>query len=331
MRLWWIWRAALRVATLTLGVLFAACTTDAQQQVEPPYRIGVLNTGFLPNTPQTRGLKDGLRALGLEENRDVTFDIRSIKGNLQEASAAAASLVNAGVHVIVTGDGEYAARAAKAATRAIPIVFVGVGDPVATGLVPSMARPGGNLTGVSSLGTDLAPKRIEILKTLYPGLRRVWAVYHTDDLSSAAAARKARAAERALQIAVVVWPVASTEELVETLKMLEPRDGLLCPLTATLNIPGVVLDLDRMAGWPAIFNQALWVEAGGLISYGSNIAADASQAARLVARILRGQSPEELPVEGSNNIELSVNLRAARKLGIAIPREILVRADRVIE
>lgn len=322
--------AALRIAALALGVSVAPCAVDAQQ-LRPPYRIGVINTGFLPNTPQTRGLKDGLKALGLEENRDVTFDIRSIKGNPQDAPAAAASLVEAGVHLIVTADGEYVARAAKAATRVIPIVFVGVGDPVAAGLVPSMARPGGNLTGVSSLGTNLAPKRLEILKTVYPGLRRVWAVYHAEDLSSAAAARKAQEAEDHLQIEVMVRPVTSTEEAVEIYKTLQPKDGLLCPLTAALNIPGVILDLDRMAGWPAIFNQAFWVQAGGLLSYGSDIGADASQAARLVTRILRGQRPQDLPVEGSNTIELSVNLRAARKLGITIPPEILVRADRVFE
>lgn len=319
-----------RIAALTLATCLLPFAVDAQQ-FEPPYRIGVLNTGFLPNTPQTRGLKAGLKALGLEEGRDVTFDVRSIKGNPQEASAAAASLVNTGVQLIVTGDGEYAARAAKAATRRIPVVFVGVGDPVAAGLVPSMARPGGNVTGISSLGTDLAPKRMEILKTVYPGLRRVWAVYHANDLSSAAAARKAKEAEDALQVEIMVRPVTSTEELVETLKMLQPKDGLLCPLTAALNIPGVILDLHRMTRWPAIFNQAFWVQAGGLLSYGSDIAADASQAARLVARILRGQRPEELPVEGSNNIELAVNLRAARSLGISIPQEVLVRADRVIE
>jgi putative ABC transport system substrate-binding protein len=300
-------------------------------QPTPPQRIGVIDTGFFPNTPFLKGLKEGFKAHGIEEGRDVTFDVRPIRGNLDEAAGAAASLVAAGVNLIVTGEGEHVARAAKATTRTLPIVFVGVGDPVASGLVSSMSRPGGNITGVSSMATELTPKRLEILKAMHPGIRRVWAVYHPEDLSAAAATRKAQDAAAWLKLELVTRAVRTPEELVGNLKGLRPGDGLLAPPQVTMNIPGLILDLQRMDRWPAVFNQTFWVEAGALVSYGSNMGADGVQAARLVARILHGERPQDLPVEGSNRVELAINLKTARSLGITIPPEVLVRADRVIQ
>ncbi len=173
--------------TLSLGVLSAPIVTDAQQTGRP-YQIGVLHEGYFPSIPQVEGLKAGLKATGLEEGRDVTFDIRFTRGNPQAASVAAAALVKAGVDLIFTAD-EEATRAGKAATQTIPIVFTGVGDPVAAGIVASVAHPGGNVTGVSNLATELVPKQLEILKAIVPTLRRVWAVYHADDRSAEAGAR----------------------------------------------------------------------------------------------------------------------------------------------
>jgi putative tryptophan/tyrosine transport system substrate-binding protein len=300
-------------------------------QPTPPQRIGVIDTGFFPNTPFLKGLKEGLKAHGIEEGRDVTFDVRPIRGNLDQAPGAAASLVAAGVDIIITGEGEHVARAAKVTTRTLPIVFVGVGDPVAGGLVSSIARPGGNVTGVSSMATELTPKRLEILKAMHPGIRRVWAVYHAEDLSSAAATRKAEETAASLKLELVARAVRTPEELVGKLKGLRPGDGLLAPPQVTMNIPGLILDLQRMDRWPAVFNQTFWVEAGALVSYGPNMGVDGAQAGRLAARILRGQRPQDLPVEGSNRVELAINLKTARSLGITIPPEVLVRADRVIQ
>ncbi len=317
------------IMTLALGILSAPCPSDAQQAGRP-YRIGILHQSYFPNIPQVEGFKAGLKAVGLEEGRDVTFDIRFTRGNPQETPVVADALVKAGVDLIFTAD-EEATPAAKAATRTIPIVFAGVGDPVAAGIVTAMAHPGGNITGVSSLATELTPKRLEILKALVPTLRRVWAVYHADDLSARAAARKAQEAARFLKVELVAQPVRTDEELVSKLKALRPGDGLLCPPTLTMNIPGLMLDIHLMSRVPAVFFTTFWARAGALVSYGSDFYADGFQAARLVAKIVRGARPQDLPVEGANKIELAINLKTAKALGVTIPREILARADQVIE
>ena len=317
------------IVILALGVLSAPLTSEAQQ-ARRPYRIGILHESFLPNIPQVEGLKAGLKAAGLEEGRDLTFDIRFTRGNLQALPAAATELAKAGVDLIFTALQE-PTQAAKAATQTIPIVFVTVGDPVAAGIVTAVAHPGGNVTGVSSLDTELVPKRLEILKAIVPTLRRVWAVYHADDRSSIAATRKAQEVASLLKLELLARPVRTPEELVQNLKALRPGDGLLCPPALTMNIPGLILDLHLAGRAPAVFVNAFWVQAGAVASYGSDLYAEGVQAARLVAKILRGAHPQDLPVEGANKIELAINLKTAKALRITIPREILARADRVIE
>jgi len=321
--------AAMVIAVFTLGILASPLVADAQR-ASRPYRIGVLHTGFFEEIPSVAGLKAGLRALGLEEGREVTFDIRFARGRLEEVPVLAASLVGTRPDLLVAMQ-EFSARALRLATSKIPVVFVEVGDPFAADLVASIPRPGGNVTGVYSLVTELTPKRLEILKATFPGVRRVWAVYHTDDLSSRAAARKAQEVSAVLKLDLVAQAVRTSEELVSQLKMLRAGDGLLSPPGLSLNIPGVILDLMLMAKWPALFYNSFWVQAGALVSYGSDPHAEGVQAARLVARILRGEQPQDLPVEGANKIELAINLKTAKSMGISVPRDILVRADRVIE
>ena len=324
----------MRLTTLGLIFVFALAVLAAPlagqaQQARRPYRIGVLHRGYFLNIPQVEGLRAGLKAMGLEEGRDVTFDIRFTRGNLEAGQAAAEALAKAGLDLIFTV-GEHETLAAKAATQTIPVVFTGVGDPVAAGIVTAVAHPGGNLTGVSNLTTELVPKRLEILKAIVPTLRRVWAVYHADDRTGLAAARKAQEVAPLLKLQVVEQPVRTTEELVRTLKAVRPGDGLLSP-GVVMNIPGVILDLQVGARVPAVFYSTFWVEAGGLASYGAVTYAEGFQAARLVAKILRGARPQDLPVEGANKIELAINLKTAKALGVTIPREILARADQVIE
>jgi putative tryptophan/tyrosine transport system substrate-binding protein len=317
------------MVVFTLGILATPLAAEAQQ-AKRPFRIGVLHGGFFEEIPSVAGLKAGLKALGLDEGRDIAFEIRFTRGKLEEAPSLAASLVQTEPDLLVAQQ-EHSARALKAATVKIPVVFIEVGDPLAANLVTSIPRPGGNVTGVYSLVTELTPKRLEILKGTFPGVRRVWAVYHPDDLSSGAAARKAREVAAALKLDVMAQAVRTREELVSQLKMLRSGDGLLPPPGLTLNIPGVILDLELMSKWPALFYNSFWVQAGALVSYGSDPYAEGVQAARLVARILRGERPQDLPVEGANKIELAINLKTARSLGMTIPRDILVRADRVIE
>jgi putative ABC transport system substrate-binding protein len=314
---------------LGLGIHLAPHAADAQQAAKM-YRIGILHEAYFASIPQVEGLKAGLKALGLEQGRDVTFDIRFTRGKPEAAPVAVAALVKAGVDLIFTVD-EEATRASKAVTQTIPIVFTGVGDPVAAGIVASVAHPGGNVTGVSNLATELVPKQLEILKAIVPALRRVWAVYHADDRSSLAAARKAEEVAPLLKLELVARPVRTPDELVGALKALRPGDGLLCPPAVTLNIPGLILDLERGSRVPAVFYNAFWVQAGAMVSYGVNSHASAVQAARLVAKLLRGARPQDLPVEGNDKIELAINLRTAGSLGVTIPREILARADQVIQ
>jgi putative ABC transport system substrate-binding protein len=318
-----------QVAPLILGLLMMVGTADAQQP-KRPYRIGVLHDAYTPSILPVEGLKAGLKALGLEEGRDLTLDIRFTRGSVEATSVSAVNLVKAGVDLIIAVQ-EGPTHAARAATRTIPIVFVGVGDPVVAGLVKEIASPGGNITGVSSLVTELVPKRLEILKALFPALRRVWAVYHVDDLSAAAAARKAQEVADLLKLEVLARQVRTSEELVSNLKTLRAGDGMLPPPAHALDIRGLTLDLHLTSRVPAIFESAFWVQSGAVASYGSDQHAEGVQAARLVAKILRGARPQDLPVEGSNRIELALNLKTAKALGVAIPREILARADRVIE
>jgi putative ABC transport system substrate-binding protein len=162
-------RSATIILTLALGTLSAPLAPDAQQAGKV-YRVGVLHLAYVPNIPPVEGLKAGLKGMGLEEGRDVSFDIRFTRGKPEALPAAAAALAKAGVDLIFTAS-EEPAQTAKLATQNIPIVFSVVGDPVATGIVTAVARPGGNLTGVSSLSTELVPKRLEILKALVPTLR----------------------------------------------------------------------------------------------------------------------------------------------------------------
>lgn len=323
----------MKLARLGLLFILILCGLTPLSEAQPagrPYRIGVLHTVFFPSTPAVEGLKAGLKSQGLEEGRAVTFEIRFTRGDPKAAPAAVAELVKAGVDLIFVIR-EEAARAAMAATRTIPIVFVQVGDPVAAGIVAAVSRPGGNVTGVSDLNTELVPKRLEILKALFPAVRRVWAVHHADDLSSVAAARKAQEVAPLLKLDVVVQPVRTSEELVGALKSVRAGDALLFPPATGLNIRGLILDLHLSNGVPTVFGDVFWVKAGGVVSYGSDDYANGVQAARLVAKILRGARPQDLPVEGANKIPLALNLKTARSLGVTIPRELLARADQVIE
>jgi putative ABC transport system substrate-binding protein len=297
---------------------------------QPPrlYRIGVLNEAWAANHPTVEGLRAGLRELGFEEGRDVVFDIHFTQGKPEATQAAAAALAKARVDLIFTSN-EAATRAAKQATQSIPIVFTLVGDPVIAGIVRTVAKPGGNITGISSLTTELAAKRLEILTILAPKARRVWAIYYGDDPSSIAAIWSAEAAAKQLNVEVLSRPVHNAQQLQHALKSVRPGDALLPPDVATLDVPAALLELSISSRTPAVFATSLWVGHGGLVSYGSDYHAEGVQAARLVAKILRGARPGDLPVEGADKIDLAVNLKTAAALGVTVPRKIMLRADTI--
>jgi ABC-type uncharacterized transport system substrate-binding protein len=307
-------------ALLVIGPLWA------EAQPARPYRIGVLNEAFAATHPTVEGLKAGLRELGLAEGRDVSFDIRFTEGDAQATRAAAAALVKAGVDLIVTSqDGP--TQAARDATKTVPIVFTLVGDPVASGLVKNPAEPEANVTGVSSLQTELAAKRIEILKTLVPSIRRVWLIHYGGDLTANKMVARARDAAPRVKVELMPRAVLNAQELALALRELRPGDALLAPEIATLDIPVAILETSLKSRVPAVFTTALWVGHGGLVSYGPDYYAQGVQAAGLVAKILRGARPSDVPVEGADRIELAVNLKTADLLGVTVPRKVMLRAE----
>jgi ABC-type uncharacterized transport system substrate-binding protein len=326
-----------RVAAVALGSAVLALVGTwplpvTAQRTSAPYRIGVLNDARAANHPTVDGLKAGLRDVGLQEGRDVIFDVRLTDGSPEQMLAVARSVVKDGVNVVFTS-GEAATLTAKASTSTIPIVFTLVGDPVAAGVVKSLAQPDGNLTGVSSLTTELVAKRLEALKMLAPQLRRVWAISHGADPASGAAL--ARAIEVSSRVGVEVAPrtvrtQSDLEQVLESLRAgsaLRPGDALLVPDIAALDISALLLETSLARHIPAVFSSALWVNHGGLVSYGADYRAQGIQAARLVWKILRGTRPRDLPVEGADRVILAVNLKTVESFGLVAPRQILFRAD----
>jgi putative ABC transport system substrate-binding protein len=321
------WRAF--AALVLLGALLASSGVAAQPR-GGPYRIGVLNNAFVPGTPPILGLRAGIKAEGLEDGRDVKFDIRNTGSEEKKTAELAAALAKEQPHVIVT-IGEAEAKAARTAAPQIPIVFMLVPDPVANGLVASIARPGGHLTGISNLYTELVPKRLELARELVPNLRRVLFVYDAQDLATAAGARAAQEAAGTLKLNVAVRPVRTQDEAVRELKTAAARDVILAPAMLNLNIIELILNLNLYVVSPAIFSASFWVQGGGVASYGVDYYAEGVQAARLVAKILRGARPADLPVEGANKIELAINRKTLQAFGLTIPPALAFRVDHVFE
>jgi putative ABC transport system substrate-binding protein len=314
----------MRAAALAF-LVFVASAAEAQP-AHRVYRIGVLNEAWAANHPTVEGLKAGLRDWGYTEGQDITYDIRFTKGDPAATQAAAEALVKAGVDLIFTSN-ESATLAAKKATDRIPVVFTLVGDPVGTLVVPSFSQPGGNITGISSRAIELGPKRLEMLKMMVPKLRRVWYIFHVTDISGTGTLDHVRQAATKLDIELIAKTVGNAQELDAALKEIKPGDGVLAPAVDTLDIPVLLMEASRGLRAPAIFPSELFVNYGGLMSYGPELRAQGVQAARLVAKILRGTRPRDLPVERADAVDLSVNLQTAAFAQIPVPQRILIRAN----
>ena len=317
----------LRCFWVAVAILLWLPTHAAEaQEAHRPFRIGVLNAAWAASHPTVEGLKAGLKELGVEDGRDVTFDIRFTEGKLDAMPAAAGDLVKAGVDLIFTSQ-EAATQAARDATKSVPIVFTLVGDPVGAGIVGKLAQPGGNVTGVSSLQTELVTKRLEVLKTLAPAVRRVLLIYYGVDQSTAPMVRKALDAAQRLKLEVVPKGVLDANELRQVLREVRRDDAVLALEGSNPDLAIAIIEQSLALRVPAVFGTALWVGYGGLISYGPDYYAQGIQAAALVAKIRRGARPQDLPVEGAEKIDLAVNLKTADLLGLTVPRKILLRAD----
>lgn len=317
------------IVLLASSGLFPGATGAAERARS--IRIGALSQSWGP-TPDLVGLRDGLLELGYREDEDFVIGVRFTQGNLSALPAAAHQLLQHGVDIIYTHNGN-TARAAQQATARIPIVFANVEDPVGAGLIQSFAQPGGNITGVTGLDLELGPKRLQIFQEIIPHLKRVLFLYDPIDADSVGAAKVYREAARQLGIMLVEQPVRTVAEARLSLAAVRQNevDGILATRCCSLDLQGLALETASQQRIPIMFNSAaFWVEHGALASYGPDAYASGRQAARLVHKILNGADPAELPVEVNSNIEFVINLKVAKMLGLTIPPEMLYRADRLI-
>jgi putative tryptophan/tyrosine transport system substrate-binding protein len=325
------WRAsALAVA---LGVAGTGSVVASAAPRSGPALIGALTESWGP-TPAILGLRDGLVEMGHRENEHFVLGIRFTEGRTRELEAAARQLVERGAHILVTGGGGvYEAKAAQAAAAGrIPVVFMGGSDPVGAGLVESLARPGGNVTGIADLDLELAPKRLEIFQELVPGLRRVLLVYDATAPQATPHLERHREAARHLGVTLVEKPVRTQDEAQAVFASVETGEvhGILALPYLSLNIPGFVVATGIRVGLPTMLHGSFHVEQGGLASYAADLYQTGRRAARLVDRILKGAKPADLPVEHAKTYELIINLETAKAIGLTIPPELLLRADRLI-
>jgi putative ABC transport system substrate-binding protein len=314
------------MAWLALGLEYA----PAQESPRMP-RVGILSPYAADGSPFQDEVKRGLMNLGYIEGKSIEFESIFANGRTDQLSALALELVQRKVDVIVTTTAP-AVRAAKEATAIIPIVIGGVDDAVEQGFVASLAMPGGNLTGTSWLNAELSGKRLDLLKQALPEASRIGVL--REAVGGGASARAVVLAAQSLGVQVYLWELRAPNELADVFSdmartHLDGLNVLQSPMitSETMRIVGLASQ-NRLA---AIFPDRRFVEAGGLMSYGPNLANMYRRAATFVDRILKGAKPAELPVEQPTSFELVVSLRMARLLGLSLSESILVRADEVIE
>jgi putative ABC transport system substrate-binding protein len=294
--------------------------------------------GFLGSaSPSSEGQRvaafaQRLRELGWIDGRDVAIEYRWSEGRNERYAEIAAEFVRLKVEVIVT-QGTAPVLAAMHATSVIPIVFAGSGDPVATGLVASLARPGGNVTGVSNQQADITGKRVQLLRDVVPGLRRLAILGNTSNPAIALEMGDAQAAARMLSLDVAGFEIRRAEDIARAFEALKGRvDALYVatdPLTGTNRVRIITLAL--AARLPTSFTSRDYTEAGGLMSYGPNQPDQYRRAADYVDKVLRGAKPADLPVQQPTKFELVINLTTAGALGLTVPPTLLAIADEVIE
>jgi putative ABC transport system substrate-binding protein len=318
---------------LSIGGLISAPIAALAQQSPKLPTIGFLG----PNTSSLDSNRVGvfvqrLRELGWIEGRNVAIEYRWAGGRTEHLREFAAEFVRLKVDLIVTS-GTPPVLAAKQATSVIPIVFAAVGDPVGNGLVASLARPGGNITGSSIQATELAGKRVGLLHEVVPGLRSLAIMANSDAPPAMVEMREAQATARALGLEVMTSEIRHPEDIAPAFESLKGRvEGLyVCndPLVTTNRTRIAALALDVRL--PTMFNVREFVESGGLMSYGPNFLTLFRRAADFVDKILRGEKPADIPVEQPTKFDLIFNLKTAETLGLTIPHTMLLLADEVIE
>jgi ABC-type uncharacterized transport system substrate-binding protein len=302
----------------------------AQQPAIPV--IGFLNGGVAGYAPYLNGFRQGLKTAGYIEGQNVAIEYRWAEGRYARLPALAADLVDRKVSVIVANTP--AAQAAQAATKTIPIVFATSADPVAFGFVASLNRPGGNLTGVASLVEEIGAKRLELVHELLPTASVFAVLINQTNPTAETASQDAQSAARALGQTVHILN-ASTEGEIDAAfaRLAELRPGALLVTNDVFfnNHPDQLVALAARHAIPVIYSWSEFVVAGGLMSYGTSLSHVYRQLAIYVARILKGEKPADLPVQQSTEVELIINMRTAKQLGLTVPIQLLGRADEIIE
>jgi ABC-type uncharacterized transport system substrate-binding protein len=318
------------------GAAVAWSSAGRAQQSGKIYRVGLLTNGMvIGGTDERRkNLVSGLAAQGFVDGQNLIFEQRSADAQPQRRlNGLVHELEAANVDVIVTF-GYPAALAAKNSARAIPVVVTGAGDPVATGLVSGLARPGGHVTGVTELSTDLSTKRLEILKDAVPNLRRVAMLWNANDRGMTLRYEAAQTAAEVLGVKVQPLGVREPDDFSKAFaEMLrEPPEAILMVNDALTNLNRKhVVEFSSANRLPTIFEVGSVVREGGLMSYGPKQSEIGERAGYLIARILGGTRPADLPLEAPTHFEFLVNLKTARVLGLNLPPTLIVRADEVIE
>ncbi|HSE90849.1 MAG TPA: ABC transporter substrate-binding protein [Candidatus Binatia bacterium] len=322
-----------KITVLTLCVMLLALGFSASaQQPEIVPRIGYLGgVSLSANTARHEAFRQGLRELHYVEGKNIVIDWRSADGKLERLPALAAEMVRLKLDVIVTS-GASATRAVKEATNTIPIVMTNDPDPVGDGIIASLARPGGNITGLSALAPELNGKRLEVLSEVVPKLSRL-AVLRVSTSLVGGQMRELELAAKAFGVTLQYLDVLDSKNIETTFRAaIKGRaDGVLVLSGGIISAQRAqIADLAVKNRLPAIYHEPRYVEAGGLMSYGVSLHDLDRRAATYVDKILKGRRPGDLPVEQPKKFEFIINLKAAKQIGLTIPPNVLVRADKVI-
>jgi ABC-type uncharacterized transport system substrate-binding protein len=326
-----------KISFLTLcAMLLALCSSAEAQQPKKVPRIGYLSArDAASESTRSEAIRLALRDLGYIEGQNIAIEYRYADGKVDRFPEVASELVRLKVDIIVAAGGDRWIRAAKNATKTIPIVMIGIGaDPVEEGLIESLARPGGNVTGITNLSSQLGGKRLELFKEAVPKLARVAVLY---DLGNPASVREVKellpVAARALGLTVRSWEVRTADGFDRVFAALnkERPDGLLVTRGTLLLANGKrIADFALKSRLPSVGSRE-YVDAGGLMSYSADLADSYRRVAYFVDRILKGAKPADLPVEQPTKFEFVINLKTAKQIGLTIPPEVLARANRLIK
>ena len=325
----------IHLTILTLSaMLFALCVPAQAQQPQNNPRIGFLGATS-SSTIQVRleAFRQGLRELGHVEGKNLVIEYRYAEGKLDRVPALAAELVRLNVDVIVTG-GSAATRPAKEATMRIPIVMAQDTDPVGNKFVASLARPGGNITGLSILAPELSGKQLELLKEIIPKLYRAVILANSNEPGYLQLRKETQLAAEALRVKIQFLDARGSKDVETAFREATKRraDAVLVPaMPIIVSQRAQIADLAEKNRLPAMYGQPEYVEAGGLMFYGASITELFRRAATFVDKILKGAKPADLPVEQPKKFEFVINLKAAKQIGLTIPPNVLARADKVIK